>query len=138
MGESGTPDGFEAATVHTAEAGIFLRRGGCGPPVLLLHGFPQIHLMWPGVAPLLVRAFTVVCAGLRGCGRSGWPASAPDRAPYARRATARTMVIVVERLGFRASRSPGNDRGGRVAHRSVSSGRHRTHDFAAKSDWMRA
>jgi haloacetate dehalogenase len=111
-------DGFEAATVQTGETEIFVRRGGSGRPVLLLHGFPQTHLMWRGVAPLLAgRGFTVVCADLRGYGRSGCPASAPDHAPYAKRALARDMVAAIERLGFLRFAVCGHDRGGRVAHR---------------------
>ncbi len=91
---------FEAAEVQTGETSIFVRRAGSGPPILLLHGFPQTHVMWRAVAPLLARRFTVVCADLRGYGRSGCPASAADRAPYAKRAMARDMVTVMERLGF--------------------------------------
>src|SRR5215470_323663 len=59
-------DGFEALEVDTGETVIFSRRAGTGPPVLLLHGFPQTHLMWRGVAPLLARDFSVVCADDRG------------------------------------------------------------------------
>ena len=111
-------DGFEAATVPTGETEVFVRRGGSGPPVLLLHGFPQMHLMWRGVAPLLAgRGFTVVCADLRGYGRSGCPASAPDHAPYTKRAMARDMAAAMERLGFPRFAVCGHDRGGRVAHR---------------------
>jgi haloacetate dehalogenase len=73
--------------------------------------------MWRSVAPLLARRFTVVCADLRGYGRSGCPASAPDHAPYAKRAMARDMVAVMERLGFRRFAVAGHDRGGRVAYR---------------------
>jgi pimeloyl-ACP methyl ester carboxylesterase len=64
---------FEAVEVQGEEPSIFLRRFGSGPPVLLLHGFPQTHLMWRSVAPLLARRFTVICADLRGYGRSGCP-----------------------------------------------------------------
>ena len=67
-------EGFESRTIDTGETTIFVRRAGSGPPVLLLHGFPETHLMWRGVAPLLARRFTVVCADLRGYGRSGCPA----------------------------------------------------------------
>jgi len=70
--------------------------GGTGSPIVLLHGFPQTHLMWRGVAPLLARRFTVVCADLRGYGRSGCPASTPDHAPYAKRAMARDMLAVMQ------------------------------------------
>jgi haloacetate dehalogenase len=110
-------DGFEAVTVQTGETEIFLCRGGAGPPVLLLHGFPQTHLMWRGVAPLLARECTVVCADLRGYGRSGCPASGPDHAPYAKSALARDMVVAMERLGFSRFAVAGHDRGARVAHR---------------------
>ena len=112
-----TLDDFEAGEVDTGETTIFVCRAGSGAPVLLLHGFPQTHLMWREVAPALVRDVTVVCADLRGYGRSGCPASAPDHAPYAKRAMARDMVIVMERLGFRRFSVAGHDRGGRVAYR---------------------
>ena len=84
---------------------------------MLLHGFPQTHLMWRSVAPILARRFTVICADLRGYGRSGCPASAPDHAPYAKRAMAWDMVTVMERLGFQRFSVAGHDRGGRVAYR---------------------
>jgi haloacetate dehalogenase len=90
---------FEAIAVQVEETHIFLRRLGSGAPVLLLHGFPQTHLMWRSVAPLLARCFTVICADLRGYGKSGCPASAPDHAPYAKRAMARDMVSLMETLG---------------------------------------
>jgi len=110
-------DDFTPATIETAETGIFVRWSGSGPPVLLLHGFPQTHLMWRGVAPLLARNFTVICADLRGYGRSGCPTSATDHAPYAKRSMARDMVTVMERLGFLRFAVAGHDRGGRVAYR---------------------
>lgn len=108
---------FETAEVQTGETSIFVRRSGSGSPILLLHGFPQTHLMWRGVAPLLARDFTVVCADLHGYGRSGCPASTVDHAPYAKRAMARDMVAVMEQLGFPRFSVAGHDRGGRVAYR---------------------
>jgi haloacetate dehalogenase len=110
-------DGFETTEVETGETTIFVRRSGVGAPLLLLHGFPQTHLMWRRVAPLLTNDFTVVCADLRGYGRSGCPRSTADHAPYAKRALARDMVIVMERLGFPRFLVAGHDRGGRVAYR---------------------
>jgi haloacetate dehalogenase len=110
-------DGFESAEIETAETTIFARWAGSGPPVLLLHGFPQTHLMWHAVAPRLARRFTVACADLRGYGRSGCPPSAPDHSPYAKRAMARDMVEVMQRLGFDRFSVVGHDRGGRVAYR---------------------
>ncbi len=114
---SGMMDDFTAEHVETGETRIFVRRAGSGAPILLLHGFPQTHLMWRGVAPLLAREFTVVCADLRGYGQSGCPASSPDHSPYAKRAMARDMVTVMERLGFPRFCVAGHDRGGRVAYR---------------------
>jgi len=112
-----TFDEFEAVEVHGEEAGIFLRRFGSGPPVLLLHGFPQTHLMWRSVAPLLAHSFTVICPDLRGYGRSGCPPSRSDHAPYSKRAMAADMVSVMEKLGFSRFSVAGHDRGGRVAYR---------------------
>jgi haloacetate dehalogenase len=110
-------DGFETAEIETGEAKIFTRRAGSGPPLLLLHGFPETHLMWRDVAPALARRFTVVCADLRGYGQSGCPPSTPDHAPYAKRAMARDMVATMAQLGFARFAVAGHDRGGRVAYR---------------------
>jgi haloacetate dehalogenase len=110
-------DDFNAAEIPTAETRIFVRVGGAGPPLLLLHGFPETHLMWRDVAPRLARRFTVVCADLRGYGRSGCPASTPDHAPYAKRAMARDLVDAMAKLGFPRFAVAGHDRGGRVAYR---------------------
>jgi haloacetate dehalogenase len=110
-------DEFRTWEIQTGETSIFARSHGAGPPLLLLHGFPQTHLMWRSVAPLLARSFTVVCADLRGYGRSGCPPSASDHAPYAKRTMARDMVTVMERLGFPRFSVAGHDRGGRVAYR---------------------
>src|SRR6185503_17872909 len=93
-------DDFTPATIETAETDIFVRWSGSGPPVLLLHGFPQTQLMWRGVAPLLARDFTVVCADLRGYGRSSCPPSSDDHAAYSKRALAHDMVALMARLGF--------------------------------------
>ncbi len=110
-------DDFTATEIPVGETSIFVRSSGAGPPILLLHGFPQTHLMWRGVAPLLARNFTVICADLRGYGRSGCPTSATDHAPYAKRSLAQDLVAVMERLGFPRFSVAGHDRGGRVAYR---------------------
>lgn len=92
--------------------------GGNGPPVLLLHGFPQNLAMWAKVAPLLVRAgFTVVCADLRGYGDSAKPLCLPDRSNYAFRAMAADQVMLMNQLGFPTFHMVGHDRGGRTGHR---------------------
>lgn len=110
-------DQFEAIEIATHETTIFLRRLGAGPPLLLLHGFPQTHLMWRYVAPLLAKDFTLICTDLRGYGRSGCPLSDPDHTPYTKRAMANDMVLVMEQLGFTRFLVAGHDRGGRVAYR---------------------
>jgi len=68
-------ENFEAAVVDVGATTIGLRRGGSGPGLLLLHGFPETHVMWRSVAPALTERFTVVCADLRGYGSSGTPPS---------------------------------------------------------------
>ena len=108
---------FTTAEIQTGETTIFVRSYGSGPPVLLLHGFPQTHLMWRAVAPLLDRSFTVVCADLRGYGLSGCPVSTPDHTPYAKRTLAQDMVDIMAWLGFPRFSVVGHDRGGRVAYR---------------------
>jgi pimeloyl-ACP methyl ester carboxylesterase len=100
-------DEFRMEEVDTGASTIFLGRSGTGPPVLLLHGFPQTHLTWCRVAPLLARRFTVVCADLRGYGHSSCPPSTRDHAPYAKRALAQDMVIVRSALGICAFQSLG-------------------------------
>lgn len=88
-----------------------------GPPLLLLHGFPETHVMWRSVAPMLAADFTVICADLRGYGGSGTPTSTPDHAPYAKTAMAADMVALMDGLGFDRFSIVGHDRGGRVAYR---------------------
>jgi haloacetate dehalogenase len=94
-----------------------LRRGGKGPPLLLLHGNPQTHMMWHHVAPQLARDYTVICADLRGYGFSGKPGHSADHAPYSKRAMAADMVGLMRDLGFPRFGVVSHDRGARVAHR---------------------
>jgi haloacetate dehalogenase len=110
---------FEPLTIDTGEASIAVRRAGDGPPVLLLHGFPETMLMWRDVAPLLARHHAVVCADLRGYGASGCPPSGPGHEAYSKRAMARDMVAVMRRLGHEHFAVVGHDRGGRVAYRAA-------------------
>src|SRR5437879_8846394 len=108
-------DEVEAAEVESGETSIFVRWAGAGPPLLLLHGFPQTHLMWQRVSPLLAQQFSVVCADLRGYGRSGCPPSTRDHEPYSKRAMARDMVAVLARLGSQRF-SVGGAGGGSTHH----------------------
>jgi haloacetate dehalogenase len=110
-------DGFETRRVATSGAEINLRLGGSGPPLLLLHGYPQTHVMWHRVAPYLAERFTVAAADLRGYGDSAKPASDPAHATYSKRAMARDQVEVMSSLGFERFAVVGHDRRARVAHR---------------------
>jgi haloacetate dehalogenase len=110
---------FEPLTVDTDETSIAVRRAGDGPPVLLLHGFPETMLMWRDVAPRLAEWHAVVCADLRGYGASGCPPSDAEHAAYSKRAMAGDMVAVMRRLGHERFAVVGHDRGGRVAYRTA-------------------
>jgi haloacetate dehalogenase len=110
-------DGFEEFDVETSGTSIHGRRGGSGPPLLLLHGIPETHLMWHRVAPLLSDTFTVVATDLRGFGDSGTPPSTPDHAPYAMRELARDQAEVMAALGYDRFAVAGHDRGARCAYR---------------------
>jgi haloacetate dehalogenase len=110
-------EGFQTAFIATSGAGIHLRRGGSGPPLLLLHGHPQTHAMWHRIAPRLAEEYTVVCADLRGYGDSAKPATDEEHRPYSKRAMAQDQVEVMEALGFTRFAVVGHDRGGRCAYR---------------------
>jgi haloacetate dehalogenase len=110
-------EGFSLSIVEVGEVRLRVRVGGAGPPVLLLHGHPQTHVMWHRVAPTLAREFTVVAADLRGYGDSSAPPTTPDHAPYSKRAMAAEQVALMRLLGFERFAVVGHDRGGRVAYR---------------------
>ena len=109
--------GFERKMVDADGVAINLVQGGVGPPVLLLHGYPQTHAMWHAVAPILAQHFTVVAPDLRGYGDSAKPESSDDHFAHSKRATAGDQVAVMAALGFDKFALVGHDRGGRVAHR---------------------
>lgn len=109
--------GFASRRIATADAQIHCEIGGSGPPLLLLHGYPQTHAMWHRVAPALARRYTVVCPDLRGYGDSSKPEGGADHAGYSKRAMAADQVGAMRALGFARFRLAGHDRGARVAHR---------------------
>lgn len=109
--------GYAAHWIDTAIGKIFARSGGAGPPLLLIHGYPQTNVMWHRLAPLLAPHFTLVMPDLPGYGWSVAPEAAPDHAPYTKRAMAAVMVEVMEKLGHVHFRVAGHDRGGRAAYR---------------------
>ena len=110
-------EGFDEFDIATTATTIHGRRGGDGPPVLLLHGIPETHLMWHQVAPRLAEHFTVVATDLRGFGDSGTPPSTPDHAPYSMREIARDQVEIMDAFGFERFCVVGHDRGARCAYR---------------------
>jgi len=112
-------DFFPGFTEERCEAGgqtLRLRRGGAGPPLLLLHGNPQTHAMWHRVAPALARRFSVICPDLRGYGFSSKP-PAGDEAGMSKRAIAGDLAALMRGLGHRRFGVVSHDRGARVAHR---------------------
>lgn len=108
---------FETRMIDTAWGSIFVRVGGAGPPVLLLHGFPQTGLMWRDIAPLLAAQATVIVADLPGYGASAYPRDPADREAMSKRAMARALVEAMRMLGHDRFVVAGHDRGGRVAYR---------------------
>jgi haloacetate dehalogenase len=110
-------DGFERKRMDTSGATIDLVVGGSGPPLLLLHGYPQSHVMWHRIAPRLAGDFTVVAPTLRGYGDSSKPEGGPDHAAYSKRAMGQDQVEVMQALGFERFGVAGHDRGARVAYR---------------------
>ena len=109
--------GFEKRRIKTSGAEINLVTGGSGPPLLLLHGYPQTHVMWRKIAPRLAEEFTLVIPDLRGYGDSSKPPAGPDFAAYSKRALAQDQVETMRALGFERFRVAGHDRGARVTHR---------------------
>jgi haloacetate dehalogenase len=110
-------EGFKIQRIEAGEATLRVRHGGSGPPLLLLHGHPQTHVMWHLIAPRLAREFTVVAMDLRGYGESSKPKTTADHEPYSKRAMGRDCLALMERLGFTRFDLAGHDRGGRVAYR---------------------
>jgi len=110
-------EGFQLSQIDVGEASLRVRHAGAGPPVLLLHGYPETHMMWARVAKGLARDFTVVAPDLRGYGGSTKPPSSDDHETSSKRAMARDAVALMAHLGFEQFDVAGHDRGGRVAYR---------------------
>ena len=110
-------EGFRREFIQTNGVEIHAIVGGDGPPLLLLHGYPQSHVMWHKIAPRLAERFTVVAADLRGYGDSSKPPGGPGHEAYSKREMAADQVGVMEALGFERFALVGHDRGARVSHR---------------------
>ncbi len=110
--------GFDVQRVQLPDLTVNYANAGAGPPVLLLHGHPQTHVVWRKVAPLLVEAgYQVIAPDLRGYGDSDKPESDPLHLPYSKRAMAADQIALMKHLGHETFAVVGHDRGGRVAHR---------------------
>jgi haloacetate dehalogenase len=109
--------GFEAHWIDTEAGRIFARSKGEGPPLVLLHGFPQTHAMWHRLAPALAASHRVVCMDLRGYGWSSAPRGSADHDTYSKRAMGRDVVAVMEALGHVRFALAGHDRGARIGYR---------------------
>jgi len=114
-------EGFELSQIDLSPLGddvsLRVRHGGSGPPLLLLHGYPETHMMWREVAEGLARDFTVVAPDLRGYGRSTAPPDSDDHETYSKRAMARDAIALMQHFGFERFDVAGHDRGGRVGYR---------------------
>jgi pimeloyl-ACP methyl ester carboxylesterase len=110
-------DGFGERHIATGEAELYTRIGGSGPPLVCLHGYPQSHLTWRKVAPILAGRYTLVLPDLRGYGSSEIVASDEAHAAYSKRVMARDIVALMAALGYERFFLAGHDRGGRVAYR---------------------
>jgi haloacetate dehalogenase len=110
-------EGFRSAAVELGEISINAKVGGSGPPLLLLHGYPQTHTIWHRVVPYMVEHFTVVISDLRGYGDSSKPVGLPDHSNYSKRVMAQDQLNLMTQLGFDSFYLAGHDRGVRVSHR---------------------
>jgi haloacetate dehalogenase len=110
-------DGFDLRELPCDRGAVAARVGGSGPPLLLLHGYPQTHLMWHSAAPILAAGHTVVAADLPGYGGSFRPVPEADHGPHSKRALASDLVQAMASLGHDRFAVAGHDRGGRVAYR---------------------
>ncbi|MDJ0510526.1 MAG: alpha/beta hydrolase, partial [Crocosphaera sp.] len=108
---------FKNLVIHTSEVKINLVKGGKGYPLLLLHGYPQTHVMWHKIAWRLAENFTVIIPDLRGYGDSDKPSGTPNHSNYSKRVMAADQIEVMSQLGYEEFYLVGHDRGGRVAHR---------------------
>ena len=110
-------DQFHKATAQLGDISIRYAMAGSGPPLLLLHGYPQTHVMWHKIAPALAEQFTVVASDMRAYGDSSKPQTNAHHSPYSKRAMGKDQVELMRQLGFEKFLLAGHDRGGRVGHR---------------------
>jgi haloacetate dehalogenase len=110
-------DGFANTKIDVNGVRLHVCSGGIGEPLLLLHGYPQTHIMWRHVAPRLAQRYRLIIPDLRGYGASGKPAAGDNYEGYSKRTMAQDMVDLMGQLGFPTFALAGHDRGARVAYR---------------------
>lgn len=110
-------EGFELSQVEIGDLSFRVRHGGSGPPLLLLHGYPETHLAWGPVAAALAADFTLVVPDLRGYGDSGKPSTVDDHTSYSKRAMGEDCVALMDHFGHSRFDVAGHDRGARVGYR---------------------
>ena len=110
-------DGYKKNFIKTEIGKIIFYSRGSGPPVLLLHGYPQYSLMWEETAFILSEKYTTIIPDLRGYGESAKPKGLPDHSNYSKRAMAKDLIKIMDFLRYDNFSVVGHDRGGRVAHR---------------------
>jgi haloacetate dehalogenase len=110
-------ENFDLKSIEVNGVNINYRIGGKGYPLLLLHGYPQSHILWREMAPLFAKNYTVVCSDLRGYGDSDKPKSDKKHFTYSKKNMAKDQYELMKKLGFDKFCLVGHDRGGRVAHR---------------------
>ncbi len=112
-------EGFSSEKINVTDGEMFCRIKGNGPPLLLIHGHPQTHVMWYKTAPALAEDYTVIAADIRGCGDSMTPPSDETHYPYSKRQMATDMIEMMKALGHERFFVAGHDRGGRIVHRMI-------------------
>jgi len=110
-------EGFTQSRIAVDGVGLNVRYGGDGPPVVLLHGYPQTHIIWRHIAPALAATHTVVVPDLRGYGDSDCPPSDPEHRNYSKRTMANDVVALMHALGHDTFAIISHDRGARVGSR---------------------
>ena len=132
--------GFESFDIRTSIVTIHGVKKGSGAPLLLLHGYPQTHVIWHKIAPKLAERFTVIATDLRGYGDSSKPAGGENHIAYSKRQMANDQIAVMQHFGFDRFYVAGHDRGGRVAHRMALDHPERVQKIAvldiAPTHWM--
>ena len=113
------PASFKQQMIPVNGVELNVVTGGSGPPLFLLHGFPQTNVIWHLVAPELARHFSLVMPDLRGYGDSSAPAGDPEHKQYSKREMARDIIALADHYGFDRFALAGHDRGGRVGYRLV-------------------